>query len=178
VSSLAPRLNRTAGGYPPTHDPYTVAAVQPERRPLPLGDRLDVVAAVCGAAVLVVLGSGVVGALAADLQSGAAPGPWQQRILLATRAVGLGTASIAVLGAASLSLRRWLGGDEPAAEERIAALVRAAALGVTVFALVGMASELLWAIDATYFRIRLVGEATAIAALGVLAAWLAGPARG
>lgn len=151
--------------------------MQPERRPPALGDRLDVVAAVCGTAVLVVLGAGVVGALVAQLQTGAAPDPWQQRILLATQAVGLDVAAVVVLGAAALSLRRWLGGDEPAVAERIATLVRVAAIGLAGFALVGMVADLLWAVDATYFRVRLVGESTAVAALGALGAWLAGPSR-
>lgn len=149
--------------------------MEPERRPPPLGDRLDVVAAVCAAAALVVLAAGTVAAMAADLPSGAAPADWQQRILLATQGVGFGVAMVVVVGASALTLRRWLGGDEPTVESRIAALVRAAAVGVALFAVAGTVGNLLWAGDATYFRMRLVGDGSAVTVLGLLAAWLVRP---
>lgn len=151
---------------------------QPDRRPASLGDRLDVVAAVCGVATFVVLGTALVAGLVATLPVGAVPEPWQQRILLTTQGIGVGLAAVIVVGAAALSLRRWLGGDDAVLEERITLLVRSAAIGVVAFAVVGTVADVLWRTDATYFRLRLIGEGAATAALGALAAWLAGPARG
>ena len=149
-----------------------------ERRssaPPSLGDRLDVVALVCGVVTLVVLFAGVGAALFADLPSGAVASPVRQRISLATQPVDPALALVTLLGAAALSVRRWLGGDDHGTDDRLSRLLVAAAVLVVAFAVVNTFAEVTWQRDASYFELRRIGENTGAAALGGLACWLIRP---
>jgi hypothetical protein len=145
--------------------------------PVSLGDRLDLVALVGSAAVVVVLVSNLALALTANLGEGAAPSPVRQRIAAAARPADLTLALVVLVSACALAIRRWLNGDHPTPSDALGRLVVGAAAAVTALALVGMFAESLWWQEGALWgaRAAVVGQHLATAALAALATMLALP---
>jgi hypothetical protein len=148
------------------------------RTPVSLGERLDVVAFVAASAVAIVLAANVVAALLAPVGTGAGS-PVRERIITAARPADVALATVVLLGAAALSIRRWLGGDHLTAPDALSRLVFLSAAAVGGLAVIGMFAEVLWLIDDVSWGVRVasIGNHTAAAALGGLAAWLVVPDR-
>lgn len=148
-----------------------------ERRPASLGDRLNVVALVCGLATATVLLTNFLLALTSSTTSGAAPSPIRQRVIQAARPADLTLGLVVVVGAAALALGRWLDAEHQAGPSFLGSLVGLMAAAVAVLAVVGMIAELLWQLDGAIWgwRVTQIGQHSAAAALGGLAWWLARP---
>jgi hypothetical protein len=147
------------------------------RSPVSLGDRLDVVALVAASAAAIVLAGNLVAALLADVPSGAAPSPVRERILLAAQPANVGLGVLVLVAAAALAVRRWLSGDHPAPADALGTLVVGTAAAAAVLAVVGMYAEARWTLEGASWgsRTASIGNHTAAAALGAVAAWLVWP---
>lgn len=144
-----------------------------------LGDRLHLVALVCGVAAGLVLVGGLAVALGGDLESGAAPSELQQRLLRLARPAELELALVVLLGAAAVTIGRWLDGDDGAAAGVVPTLVAGTAAAVGALAVLGMYGEVFWQLDGaewTWYAAS-VTRHTATAGLATLACWLALPRR-
>ena len=145
------------------------------RRAVSLGERLDVVAFVTASAAAIVLATNLVAALLGPVGSGAAS-PVRERIAAAARPADIGLAVVVLLGAAALSIRRWLGGDHDSPTDALSRLVFLTSAAVGGLAIIGMFAEVLWFLDDSWgVRVASIGSHLAAAALGGLAAWLVTP---
>jgi hypothetical protein len=147
------------------------------RGPVSLGERLDVVAFVTSSAAAIVLAANVVAALLAPIGQGAGPSPVRERIILAAQPANVGLGVVVLLGAAALTVRRWLGGDHATESDALSRLVFLTSAAVGGLAVVGMFAEVLWLFDGASWgaRVASIGNHTAAAALGALACWLVAP---
>lgn len=144
-----------------------------------LGDRLHLVALVCGAAAGLVLAGGLAVALGGDLESGAAPSELQQRLLRLARPAELELALVVLLGAAAVTIGRWLNGDGDGDGGVVPTLVAGTAAAVGALAVLGMYGEVFWRLDGaewTWYAAS-VARHTATAGVAALACWLALPHR-
>jgi hypothetical protein len=146
------------------------------RSPVSLGERLDVVAFVTASAAAIVLAAYLVAALLAPVGTGAGS-PVRERIITAAQPANVGLGVVVLLGASALSIRRWLGGDHVTAPDALSRLVFLTAAAVGGLAIVGMFAEVAWLFEGASWgaRVASIGNHTAAAALGGLAAWLAMP---
>ena len=154
----------------------TVAAVpRHDRAPATLGDRLEVMALVCAAAVALVLLTNLVFALFTTVPGGAAPSPARQRLLQAAEPADITLALVTVVAGAALAVHRWFDGDRDLPATSTARLVLVAAASVAALAVLGMFGEVLWRFHGAPWSWRLasIGEHTAAASLAGLATWLA-----
>jgi len=142
-----------------------------------LGERLDVVALVTSSAAAVVLAGNLVAALVTPIGLGAAPSPVRERIILAAAPANVGLGVLVVLGAAALTVGRWLSGDHRAHPDALGRLVVLTSAAVALLAVVGMFAEVLWLFEGASWgqRMASIANHTAAATLGALACWLVAP---
>lgn len=144
-----------------------------------LGDRLHVVALVCGVAALLVLAGGLALAMGGDLESGAAPTERQQRLLRLTRPAGLELGLVVLVGGAAVAVGRWLDDDGGAAAGAVPRLVAGTAAAVGALAVLGMYGEVAWRLPGaewSWYATSIAGH-TATAGLAAAGCWLAAPGR-